>query len=56
MRPICNLGKKQRVVGKTDGAVLFKPSINDSLKDAHQALTYEKVKEVAMFLLAGYDH
>jgi hypothetical protein len=53
MRPICNLGKKQRVVSKTDGAVLIKPSINDKLKDAHEALTYEKVKKVAAFLPAG---
>jgi len=55
MRPICNLGKKQRVVGKSDGAVLIKPSINDNLKDAHQALTYEKVKQIAMFPPAGHD-
>jgi hypothetical protein len=47
MRPICNLGKKQRVLAESSGAVLVKPSINDKLADAHQALTYEKVIRIA---------
>jgi hypothetical protein len=65
MRPICNLGKKQRVVGRgimptndlplnaigpkqvqTNGRVQVGPSINETLADAHQVLTYEKASEI----------